>query len=196
MSHVYATYPYVLIFWLVFLWVFFPEFRIASRAPAVSSDEAKQDAGSKNVIFLGQSLSAVAAFLIAGNVTATALPHPRALFWLGLATMIAGSVLRRHCWRMLGKSFTGDVIVKHDQVVVDEGMYRFVRHPSYTGGALIFVGIGLALANWLSVLVVFVSTGAVYAYRVRVEERALVATIGEPYRVYMARTKRFVPFLF
>ena len=34
-----------------------------------------------------------------------------------------------------------------------------------------------------------------FGYRVRVEERALLSVIGEPYRDYMARTKRFVPFL-
>ena len=31
--------------------------------------------------------------------------------------------------------------------------------------------------------------------RVRVEEKALLATLGEPYRAYMARTKRFIPFV-
>jgi len=34
-----------------------------------------------------------------------------------------------------------------------------------------------------------------YAYRVQVEERALTATLGEPYREYAARTKRFLPFI-
>lgn len=97
---------------------------------------------------------------------------------------------------MLGQSFTGAVIVKPDQAVIEQGAYRYVRHPSYTAGALLFAGIGMALANWLSLAVLFLSTVLVYAYRVRVEESALVAVIGEPYRIYMRRTKRFIPFLF
>lgn len=97
---------------------------------------------------------------------------------------------------MLGTSFTGAVIVKPDQAVVEHGAYRYVRHPSYTAGALLFAGIGMALANWLSLAVLLLSSALVYAYRVRVEETALVAVIGEPYRQYMSRTKRFIPFVF
>jgi protein-S-isoprenylcysteine O-methyltransferase Ste14 len=88
------------------------------------------------------------------------------------------------------------VIVRPDQVVVDRGAYRYVRHPSYTAGALLFCGIGLALANWISLLVLMVTVVGVYGYRVIVEERALETTIGAPYRSYIRRTKRFVPFLF
>ena len=55
---------------------------------------------------------------------------------------------------------------------------------------------GLALANWIGLLILMVVVWSVYWYRVGVEERALQATIGDPYRRYMLRTKRFVPFLF
>jgi protein-S-isoprenylcysteine O-methyltransferase Ste14 len=40
------------------------------------------------------------------------------------------------------------------------------------------------------------AVSAVHAYRVAVGERALIATIGDPYRRYMSRTKRSVPFVF
>lgn len=38
--------------------------------------------------------------------------------------------------------------------------------------------------------------GTAYAYRISVEEAALVAAIGEPYKQYVRRTRRLVPFLF
>jgi protein-S-isoprenylcysteine O-methyltransferase Ste14 len=60
---------------------------------------------------------------------------------------------------------------------------------------LLMTGMGLALGNWASFLVMAVSTIAAYSYRVAVEERALTATLGEPYRDYMQRTKRFIPFV-
>ena len=53
----------------------------------------------------------------------------------------------------------------------------------------------LALANWISVAVLL-AVSIVYGYRVGVEERALVTVVGDPYRRYMSRTRRFVPFLF
>ena len=61
---------------------------------------------------------------------------------------------------------------------------------------IMFVGIGFALANWISLAGVVAAVSLVYGYRVAVEERALAAVIGDPYRRYMQRTKRFVPFVF
>jgi protein-S-isoprenylcysteine O-methyltransferase Ste14 len=188
------AWPYALFFWAVFFWAFAPESRIISRGQELSS--TSQDAHSKRLIAVGQGLAVFAAFLVAATVPATMLPHRLWLFWMGLGAIVGGSLLRRHCWRMLGSSFTGAVIVKQEQAVVDRGAYRYVRHPSYTAGAILLAGIGLALANWVSLAVIVTTVSIVYGYRVRVEERALVAVIGDPYRRYMSRTKRFVPFLF
>ena len=188
------SWPYGLIFLAVMCWAFAPEFRIISRQtePMTSA----QDGGSKRLIAVGQGLGMLGAFIIAASVPAGRLPHPFALFWAGLATIVAGSLLRRHCWRMLGASFTGAVIVRPDQAVVDRGAYHYVRHPSYTAGAMLFLGIGLTLANWIGLVVLMGAVSAVYGYRVGVEERALLGTIGDPYTSYMSRTKRFVPFVF
>jgi protein-S-isoprenylcysteine O-methyltransferase Ste14 len=117
------------------------------------------------------------------------------LFWIGIALIIAGSLLRRHCWRMLGSDFTGDVEVRAGQPVVERGAYRWVRHPSYTAGLMMMAGIGLVLGNWLSILFIVLSSAAGYTYRVHVEEAALVDTLGDSYRSYMHRTWRFIPYL-
>jgi protein-S-isoprenylcysteine O-methyltransferase Ste14 len=82
------------------------------------------------------------------------------------------------------------------QTVIQEGAYRWVRHPSYTGGMLMYLGTGLALTNWLSAVILTAMGAAGYAYRVHVEERALATTLGEQYQDYMRRTKRFLPFVF
>ena len=109
---------------------------------------------------------------------------------------MCGSLLRRHCWRVLGNHFTGDVKAFADQPVIDHGAYRWVRHPSYTGGILMYLGTGLALTNWLSTLIITAAGALGYIYRVRVEEQALQANLGGRYQEYMRRTKRFVPFVF
>ena len=98
------SWPYGLFFLAVMFWAFAPEFRIFSRRtePATSA----QDAGSKRLIAIGQGLAMLAAFAIAAGVPTGRLPHRFALFWAGLAAIIGGSLLRRHCWRMLGASFT------------------------------------------------------------------------------------------
>ena len=58
-----------------------------------------------------------------------------------------------------------------------------------------YIGIGLALGNWLSFALLTIATIATYAYRVGIEERALLDAIGEPYRDYMKESKRFVPYI-
>lgn len=109
--------------------------------------------------------------------------------------LILGSLLRRYCWRTLGQYFTGDVRARPDQPVIRAGPYRLVRHPSYTAGIMVFVGIGLALGSRFSFVLLAIAAIATYAYRVTIEERALLNTIGEPYRDYMKETKRFIPYV-
>ena len=188
------TWPYAIFFWAVFVWAFAPEFRVVSgrREPPATP----HDAHSKRLILVGQGVAVFAAFAIAAKVPSATLAYRTWFFWLGLGAIISGGLLRRHCFRMLGRNFTGAVIVTPDQAVVERGAYRYVRHPSYTAGTILFLGIGLALGNWISLAVILGVVAIVYGYRVNVEERALAAVIGDPYRRYMSRTTRFVPFLF
>jgi len=110
--------------------------------------------------------------------------------------MLAGMALRFYAMWVLGRSFTYYVAVHAKQTVVEVGPYRYVRHPSYSGALMILVGLGLTLGNWAGLLVLVVCVGIAYAYRISVEESALAAALGEPYRQYMCRTRRLVPFLF
>ena len=54
----------------------------------------------------------------------------------------------------------------------------------------------LTLGNWAGLLALLACMAAAYTYRISVEEAALVAALGEPYKEYMRRTRRLVPFLF
>jgi protein-S-isoprenylcysteine O-methyltransferase Ste14 len=71
-----------------------------------------------------------------------------------------------------------------------------VRHPSYSGALLSFLGLGITLHDWASLVVLAIGVGGAFAYRIRVEERALLDALGEEYGAYAARTKRLVPFVF
>ena len=188
--------PYALVFWIVYIWAFAPESVIIFRSAGAASESHSKDSGSLRLILLGMWMGLFISFPIA---FVNVFRFPPALnlagFCAGTGLLIAGSLLRRHCWRILGEYFTGDVKARADQPVIDRGAYRWVRHPSYTGGILMFAGIGIALANWASVAVLILVSVAVYSYRVAVEERALIETIGEPYTKFMRTTKRFIPFI-
>jgi protein-S-isoprenylcysteine O-methyltransferase Ste14 len=187
------VWPYALLFWGVFLWSFWPEMGIMRRA---RQSAGATDARSVQVIMFGNGISGLAAWVLAW-IRALQFPGNRvAVFMIGLAVVIAGALLRRHCFRMLGASFTGDVRASADQRVVTSGAYSLLRHPSYTAGVLMNVGTGLALGSWASTLILVVAAFAVYAYRIAVEERALLTAIGEPYREFMHTRKRLIPFIY
>lgn len=110
--------------------------------------------------------------------------------------MVGGVAFRWYSASLLGKYFTFDVATHSGQTVIDKGPYRYIRHPSYTGALLSLLGFGLALGNWAGLLAGMSCLGAAYAYRIPVEERALISALGEPYRQYLKRTWRLVPFLY
>ncbi len=115
------------------------------------------------------------------------------LFVLGLVLMAAGVFIRQWAIFVLGRFFTPDVRVQPGQTVIDRGPYRWVRHPSYTGMILVFVGIGLALTNWASLATLAVVPTAALVVRIHAEERALLASLGEEYGRFAAIRAHLLP---
>jgi protein-S-isoprenylcysteine O-methyltransferase len=116
-----------------------------------------------------------------------------ALRWLGVTLYAAGLILRWYAILHLGRFFTVNVAIAADHRVIDTGPYRFVRHPSYTGALMAFLGLALCLANWASLTVLVVPVFFVFLRRIQVEEAALLQALGDEYRGYMSRTKRLIP---
>lgn len=184
--------PLAIPFWIVFFFAFVREGRVVRGA--VTGASAEQDRGTFRALIIGSPI----ALLVAGAASLLpqfTIPHSIIAVWLGMALLIAGAILRRLCFIALGESFTGTVVVTANQRLVQHGVYRLVRHPSYTAAFLMFTGIGLALGSWISVAILFLAHCYLYAMRVSAEEKALLDTIGQPYGDYMSRTKRFIPFV-
>jgi protein-S-isoprenylcysteine O-methyltransferase Ste14 len=142
-------------------------------------------------------VAVVGSLLLAGRVPDAAIPGGRVpLYVVGVVLMAAGLALRWTAVVVLGRSFTVEVRVQDEQQVVDRGPFGVVRHPSYTGLLLVFLGMGLALTNWLALIVAFVPPLVGIVYRIRVEEAMLADGLGEPYRAYGRRVRfRLVPFV-
>ena len=130
----------------------------------------------------------------APRVVPAATIRPGAVaFGVGLALTVAGLVLRGWSFKTLGDYFTFTVMVSADQPVITAGPYRVLRHPGYAGILLACAGIGLASANWVGLAVAVVVPLALQVFRIRIEERALFATLGSRYRCYAATHKRLLP---
>ena len=152
----------------------------------------KEDRGSHLLLWMSIFVSIIIAFSLAGSGIAML---PSWVYYPGIVLMVSGIVLRQWSIAVLGQFFSGTVGIQEGQKVVDTGPYRLVRHPSYTGALLIFVGLGLAVQSWGAVLVLLMLFGVAYGYRVYVEEQVLVSELGDEYVKYSKRTKRLIPYV-
>ena len=122
--------------------------------------------------------------------------HSIVLQIIGVVVMGIGIIVRSIAIAQLGRFHTPNVAVREDHLLLETGLYRYVRHPSYLGALIAFFGLSLALGNWLSVVVTMVIMPCIYLYRIREEETALCAAFGDAYRAYCRRTKRLIPGLY
>ena len=179
--------------WLV------PEMITMSRQMAKASRRAAsiRDRGSL-ILLLGLQWAGLALdFVLAWAFPAAAMrPWRTFIFSSGILFIFLGVALRWYAIWTLGRYFTRDVAVSADQPVVQRGPYRLIRHPAYSGTFLTMLGVGLAVSNWAGLIALLACVFLGHYYRVRVEEQALIRSLGQPYLNYMRRTRRFIPLLF
>jgi protein-S-isoprenylcysteine O-methyltransferase Ste14 len=114
-------------------------------------------------------------------------------FYLGVAVMCSGEVIRQWSIYTLGRFFTFPVVIMKDHKLIRKGPYRYIRHPGYLGGILTFTGLGLALQSWAAALVAAAFMVLVYSYRIYVEEKALRRHFGKSYDDYAKKTAMIIP---
>jgi protein-S-isoprenylcysteine O-methyltransferase len=169
------------------------ELGLTLKKRAKESESRDSDRGSLTLLWIVICDSVFLAFNLAYAFPAAAMGGGPALSFLGAAIFAAGLAIRWYSIVHLGRFFTVNVAIATDHRLIDTGPYRFVRHPSYTGALMAFLGLALCLANWVSLPVMIVPVFLVFLRRVHVEEGALLQALGSQYRDYMNRTKRLIP---
>ena len=167
--------------------------RFIIRSARQNSAEVRSDKGSAVLILVSVFGSTSIADVLAASGIAIL---PKESVYLGLVMMVSGIGFRLWAVATLRSFFTYTVQIKAGHRVVQTGPYRYVRHPAYAGTLLTLVGVGFSLQSWGAVLLIAVVFSLVFGYRIRVEERALVDSLGEEYLSYSKRVKRLIPFLF
>jgi protein-S-isoprenylcysteine O-methyltransferase len=160
---------------------------------AKSGAGGSKDRGSFGVLLVVIWLSITFAYQFEFAVPGTGWPPLPWVSSAGIAVMIVGLALRWYSIIYLGRFFTVNVAIAADHQLIDTGPFRRVRHPSYSGALLAFLGLAICMQNWASLLILMTGTTAAFLYRMRVEERALTEAFGERYRQYLQRTARLIP---
>jgi protein-S-isoprenylcysteine O-methyltransferase Ste14 len=187
---------YILLLILVpAIWVIF-EIGLVIRDNSRDRGKTAIDKGTRCFNFIAITVGIIAAATFSG-FSEFFFPGGRTslVFFVGIAVMLAGMALRFWSVFTLGKAFRTTIETDKDQKVVSNGPYRFVRHPSYSGWLLMCCGYGIAVQNWLSLLVAVFLPLAALLYRIHVEEAALVTSFGAEYAEYQKRTKKLIPWV-
>lgn len=154
------------------------------------------DQGSRALIGITLWSGVLVAFLTAWTVPATRMPGTGwSVLRSGLVLMWCGMAVRLWAVRTLGPLFRTVVLIQEAHRLIDDGPYRLLRHPSYAGSLLTLAGLGLALGNWLSLLVAVLGALVGFTRRMRIEEAIMQARFGDAYTAYVRRTWRLVPFI-
>jgi len=118
------------------------------------------------------------------------------LTWAGVAIMISGIVFRQYAISTLGKFFTSTIQIKKDHELIQTGPYRYIRHPSYLGIFIMTLGLGIALANWISLILCIMLPTIGLMQRIKFEEKELEQHFGKQYQDYRKNTWRLIPYIY
>jgi protein-S-isoprenylcysteine O-methyltransferase Ste14 len=85
-----------------------------------------------------------------------------------------------------------DLNFENSTRLVTSGFYKYIRHPMYASLLILGWGMFLKEINPLTISVIIIITIAVYL-TCKVEEREMIKRFGEEYKVYMTKTRMWIP---
>jgi len=174
---------------------FLTEFLYKNMLKSSKEDQKNKDKSTLNLLWLAIPFSIVTSISLSYS-THFPIVDSNWILYLGEFFILIGIIVRYIIIRSLGKYFTVDVTIRQDHKIKKEGFYKYLRHPSYAFSLLTSLGLGLYLNNWPSLIFAFVPPFLAFAYRIKVEEQALVEQFGDEYIEYRKSTKKLIPFIY
>ncbi len=116
-------------------------------------------------------------------------------FVIGIVLIWAGLLFRFWAIQALGSFFSTRLVIQDGHQLITTGPYRYIRNPAYTGALATFIGIGLAIGNWLSLGLLALTVIGLYVWRIQAEDKLLSAAFGPAYQEYKQKTWALIPFV-
>jgi protein-S-isoprenylcysteine O-methyltransferase Ste14 len=125
----------------------------------------------------------------------TSTSHIAAIQTVGIVITVIGLIIAIIARRSLADNWSSDVALKKDHKLITTGIYRYIRHPIYTG--VTFMGIGTILVLQSIVIILFYVIMVVFLlYKYKKEEKLLRKHFPKAYATYMKKTKALIPFIY
>ena len=160
-----------------------------------SYGKGSQDRGSVKFIWITLAIGNTLGIL-AANFSGFRISTNPFIQYAGLGLILAGMIFRFISILTLGRFFTVDVTIQRNHILKQDGFYRFIRHPSYLGMIISFIGFGFSLDNWISLFIITVPLTLAIIYRIKIEEKLLAEQFGSAYTDYMKKTYRLFPLIY
>ena len=118
-----------------------------------------------------------------------------AVRYFGLILLVPGFVLMQLAEKFLAKQFSIQVTLQEDHMLIQNGPYKFIRHPRYLGILTFFTGVSLTFRSLLAVMVV-IALAIVLVWRIQAEEALMRQEFGSAWEAYCKKSWRIIPFVF
>ncbi len=114
---------------------------------------------------------------------------------IGLALFGPGIIIYLAARLTLKNFFSKRLNLIEEHKLVTHGVYKYIRHPSYTGSILLWLGFTLLL-NSIHGFIVMLPSVILVLIRIKFEEKMLIRAFGQQYIDFMKRTKKLIPYVY
>ena len=114
---------------------------------------------------------------------------------LGLFLFVIGMVPVFVAHVTLRRWYSAFLVIRDGHQLIRHGIYRYLRHPIYTGTISALIGLPLFISSvygFATMLLII----PLFLNRIRMEEEMLIGEFGPDYVAYMEATKRLIPFVY
>ncbi len=161
-----------------------------------SSDSVDLDRSTLKIIWLVTGISVGFGVYLEKSGIGFINYYAEETYYAGIIFICVGLGTRWIAISQLKKYFTANVTLREDHQLVQKGLYKYVRHPAYTGFLLSFLGLAIAFNNWVSFLIILVPILSAVLYRISIEEAELQKFFGNKYKMYSQQTKKLIPWIY
>ncbi len=185
----------IIFYILMFFWLF-SEIYYKTALASNKTDQKGKDKSTLTILWITIFCAIFFSIFVARGFSAFTISGGPVIPYIGLVLIAFGLVARVVIIKALGRFFTVDVTIREGHQLKKNGFYKIIRHPSYAMSLLTFLGLGLYLDNWISLIIAFVPPFLAFSLRIKVEEKALTEQFGEEYVQYKKTTKKLIPFVY
>ena len=127
--------------------------------------------------------------------TISLIPRSTPLSVAGVILVLIGLGIAIVARRTLAGNWSNVVDVKVDHELITTGIYRYARHPIYTG--VLLMGLGTALSKGtMGMFILFLALLGFFWFKAREEEKLLTKHFPKEYPAYKKQVKALIPYVF